>query len=111
MVSWLISWTGTEFIPAYYIMFAALVGMIVMAFVKKTSGKRLRGSPPAVAEESEISGVLKESDDGLWWDEEKRKLNMEIASEDEPYRKVDDNDHENKDEGIVTDNKDDNLDR
>jgi len=36
---------------------------------------------------------------------------MEIASEDEPYREVDDNDHENKGEGIVTDNKDDNLDR
>lgn len=47
-------------------MFAALVGMIVMAFVKETSGKPLRGSPPAVAEESEISDVLKESDDGLW---------------------------------------------
>ncbi|WP_188455733.1 MFS transporter [Virgibacillus oceani] len=91
LVSWLISWTGSQFIPAYYIMFASLVGVVVMTvFVKETSGKPLRGSPPAVADKSEIPDVLEENDDGLWWNEEKGKFNMEVATKDELYMDMDD---------------------
>ena len=115
LVSWLISWTGTQFIPAYYIMFASIVGIVVMTFVKETSGRPLRGSPPAVAKESEIPNVLEESEDGLWWTEEKRKLNMEIAAEDEPYKEVNDSepnvDHDDNGDHIDSENKDNNIDR
>ncbi len=45
VVSWLINLTENRLMPAYYMIFAAVVGMIVVTyFVKDTSGKSLRGS-------------------------------------------------------------------
>ena len=61
LVSWLINATDNRNMPAYYMIFAAVVGMIVVTyFVKDTSGKSLRGSPPAVEEKQEIKEVLEE---------------------------------------------------
>lgn len=74
LVSWLINRTKDQLVPAYYLIFAGVVGMIVVTyFVKDTSGKSLRGSPPAVAGEHEIEEVLEEPEEALWWREEKDK--------------------------------------
>lgn len=74
LVSWLINLTGNRLVPAYYLIFAGVVGMIVVTyFVKETSGKSLRGSPPAVAEQQEIQEVLEEPEKALWWREETNK--------------------------------------
>ncbi len=76
LVSWLINATDNRNMPAYYMIFAAVVGMIVVTyFVKDTSGKSLRGSPPAVEEKQEIKEVLEEPEEALWWREEKDKGN------------------------------------
>src|SRR5699024_10752276 len=68
LVSWLINATDNRNMPVYYMIFAAVVGMIVVTyFVKDTSGKSLRGSPPAVEEKQEIKEVLEEPEEALWW--------------------------------------------
>ncbi|WP_245799203.1 MFS transporter [Virgibacillus siamensis] len=82
LVSWLIAQTSNNMIPAYYMMFACLIGIFVVSkYVKDTSGKPLRGSPPVVEEEEHIDEVLEETDETLWWHEEKDKI--EQRKEDE----------------------------
>ncbi len=89
VVSWLISATMSRMVPAYYIMFASVIGIIIVAFfVVETSGKSLRGQPPAVEEQHEIEDVLEDPEEALWWREEK----SEIAE------RKDDNDQGEKDD-------------
>src|SRR5690606_25987203 len=85
LISWLISLTSIQLIPAYYLIFASLIGIVVVTlFLKNTSGKPLRGSPPAVAEKDEIKEVIEEMDETLWWNDEKQKIDkkIEITNED-----------------------------
>lgn len=75
LVTWLISVTASRLVPAYYIIFSALIGIIVVTyFVKNTSGKALRGSPPAVENKQEAQDIAENSDDYLWWKEEKNEI-------------------------------------
>lgn len=75
VVSWLISVTASRLVPAYYIVFASIIGIIIVAcFVAETSGKSLRGQPPAVEEKHEIQGVLEDPEEALWWREEKNEI-------------------------------------
>jgi len=43
--SGLISWTGDQLMPAYYMIFACLVGLVALRFMPETAGKSLRGNP------------------------------------------------------------------
>ncbi|WP_079529064.1 MFS transporter [Halobacillus hunanensis] len=75
VVSWLISITMSRLVPAYYIIFASIIGIIIVAyFVVETSGKSLRGQPPAVEEKQEVKDVLEDPEEALWWEEEKREI-------------------------------------
>lgn len=75
VVSWMINVTSNRMVPAYYIIFASLIGIVVVSyFVKNTSGRPLRGSPPAVAEKGDIEDVLEEPEEALWWTEEKSQI-------------------------------------
>ncbi|MBS4197805.1 MFS transporter [Lederbergia citri] len=79
LISWLISITANQLIPAYYLIFVSLIGIVVVTlFLKNTSGKPLRGSPPAVAEKHEIKEVIEEMDEALWWSAEKQKIDKKI---------------------------------
>lgn len=79
IVSWLISVTMDRLVPAYYVIFASIVGIIVVTiFLKETSGKALRGSPPAVAEKAEIKEILEEPEEALWWHDEKNEIEERI---------------------------------
>ncbi|MFD1707889.1 MFS transporter [Siminovitchia sediminis] len=83
LISWLISMTANHLIPAYYLIFASVIGIVVVTlFLKNTSGKPLRGSPPAVAEKHEIKEVIEETDRELWWSEEKHKIEEKIEEAD-----------------------------
>lgn len=75
LISWFISVTANQLIPAYYLIFASLIGIVIVSlFLKNTSGKPLRGSPPAVIDEDEIKEVIEETDRELWWTEEEQKI-------------------------------------
>lgn len=75
IVSWLISQTNNRLIPAYYTIFTSIIGIIMVTwFIKETSGKSLRGSPPVVEEYHEIKEILEKPEEALWWHEEKKEI-------------------------------------
>ncbi|WP_327308924.1 MFS transporter [Streptomyces sp. NBC_01298] len=55
VVTALISWSGSNLMPAYYSMGAALVGIIAVACMKETARKPLDGSPPSVETQEEAA--------------------------------------------------------
>src|SRR5699024_10336354 len=95
LIAWLINVTATTLAPAYYIVFASIIGLIVVSiFVKNTSGKPLRGDAPAVEEEEEISEVLEDMDEALWWSEEKQEIDQRIQEYNEENNTEDENENE-----------------
>ncbi|MFB7178170.1 glycine betaine/L-proline transporter ProP [Streptomyces sp. NPDC056257] len=55
VITALIGWTGSNLMPAFYAMGAALVGIIAVACMKETARKPLDGSPPSVETEEEAA--------------------------------------------------------
>lgn len=71
IIAWLVSMTDNSMIPAYYLIAACIVGLIVVSlFVKETAGKSLRGSAPTIEDQSEVDEILKNPVQALWWKEE-----------------------------------------
>ncbi|MFF9209037.1 MULTISPECIES: glycine betaine/L-proline transporter ProP [unclassified Streptomyces] len=60
VVTALISATGSEMMPAYYAMAAALVGVIAVACMKETARRPLDGSPPSVETQEEAERLVTE---------------------------------------------------
>ncbi|MDO4916632.1 MAG: MFS transporter [Rothia sp. (in: high G+C Gram-positive bacteria)] len=58
VVTALQSWWKTDYAGAYYIMFACVVGLIGMFFLKETAGQNLLGSMPAVETEKEATELV-----------------------------------------------------
>ena len=58
VTAWLVERTGDPLVPAYYLMGAAVIGLVTMLFVKETAGLPLRGSPPAVGCRKEAAALL-----------------------------------------------------
>lgn len=84
LIAWLINLTAQQLIPAYYLIFASLIGIVVVTlFLKNTSGKPLRGSQPAVIETPDIEEVIEELEEDLWWAEEKQKIDKKIKESNE----------------------------
>ena len=59
VTAWLVERTGDPLVPAYYLMGAAVIGLITMLFVNETANLPLRGSPPAVGSEEEAHALVK----------------------------------------------------
>jgi MFS transporter, MHS family, proline/betaine transporter len=55
VVTWLISVTDNDLMPAYYSSAAALVGLIAVFFMRETARQPLEGSPPAVSTPEEAA--------------------------------------------------------
>lgn len=60
MIGVLVASTGNTMVPAFYLMGAALLGLISLAFLKETSARPLNGSMPNVETEEEASQLLAE---------------------------------------------------
>ncbi|MFE0175648.1 glycine betaine/L-proline transporter ProP [Streptomyces sp. NPDC059002] len=58
VITSLISLTGTDMIPAYYSMAAALVGVIAVTCMKETAQQPLAGSPPSVGTKEEAAEMV-----------------------------------------------------
>ncbi|WP_434590128.1 glycine betaine/L-proline transporter ProP [Streptomyces sp. A5-4] len=58
VITALISVTGSNLMPAYYCMAAALIGMIAVACMKETAQKPLAGSPPSVETKEEAAELV-----------------------------------------------------
>jgi MHS family proline/betaine transporter-like MFS transporter len=59
VTAWLVERSGDPLVPAYYLMGAAVIGVVTMLFVTETAGLPLRGSPPAVADHAEAREFLR----------------------------------------------------
>ncbi|WP_068088469.1 glycine betaine/L-proline transporter ProP [Novosphingobium rosa] len=69
VTAWLVERTGDPMMPAYYMMGAALIGLVTMLTVRETAGLPLRGSPPAVETRAEALALVI-GDDPVTVDEE-----------------------------------------
>ncbi|MFF7181719.1 glycine betaine/L-proline transporter ProP [Streptomyces sp. NPDC008121] len=58
VITALISATGSNLMPAYYAMAAALVGVVAVACMKETAQKPLEGSPPSVETPEEAAELV-----------------------------------------------------
>ncbi|WP_018569939.1 glycine betaine/L-proline transporter ProP [Streptomyces sp. PsTaAH-124] len=58
VITALISVTGSELMPAYYAMAAALVGVVAVVCMKETARRPLAGSPPSVATPEEAAEMV-----------------------------------------------------
>ncbi len=58
VITALIGVTGSDMMPAYYAMAAALVGVIAVACMKETARQPLEGSPPSVQSEAEAAEIV-----------------------------------------------------
>jgi MHS family proline/betaine transporter-like MFS transporter len=58
VITALISVTGSDMMPAYYSMAAALVGVVAVACMKETAQQPLAGSPPSVQTEEEAAELV-----------------------------------------------------
>jgi MHS family proline/betaine transporter-like MFS transporter len=58
VITALISVTGSDLMPAYYAMAAALVGVVSVACMKETARRPLAGSPPSVATPEEAARLV-----------------------------------------------------
>ncbi|GHB27694.1 MFS transporter [Streptomyces viridiviolaceus] len=58
VITALIGATGSDMMPAYYSMAAALVGVVAVACMKETAQRPLAGSPPSVQTEEEAAALV-----------------------------------------------------
>ncbi|MDX3849134.1 MFS transporter [Streptomyces sp. AK02-01A] len=59
VITALIGLTGSELMPAYYAMAAALVGVVAVLLMAETAGKPLAGSPPSVSTDEEAAELVR----------------------------------------------------
>lgn len=65
VVAWLVESTGGLYIPAYYLMMVALIGLITGLYMKETANKPLRGAHPAASDCTEAKELLQETYDNI----------------------------------------------
>ncbi|MHB1730840.1 MAG: MFS transporter [Leptospirillum sp.] len=78
-----------KFVPAYYLIGAAFIGLVVSLFVKETASRSLRGSTPVVEHSGEIGEVLACQEEAVWWHEEpeaqvQKAMEQERSGKDPP---------------------------
>ncbi|WP_206996829.1 glycine betaine/L-proline transporter ProP [Trinickia mobilis] len=72
VTAWLVETTGNLMMPAYYLMGAAVIGIVSVVALAETAKQPLKGSPPAVATRAEAHALVRqareaeEMDDGVY---------------------------------------------
>ncbi|PLR39641.1 proline/glycine betaine transporter ProP [Chimaeribacter californicus] len=65
IAAWLVESTGDLYMPGYYLMVVAIVGLATGIFMKETANKPLRGATPAASDLSEAKEILREHHDNI----------------------------------------------
>lgn len=78
VAAWLVEATNNIYLPAYYLMCAAVVGLITAFFLPETANKPLRGDTPSASNKTEAKLLLKEAYSHI--EERVDKLDDEILS-------------------------------
>lgn len=61
LAAWLVETTDNIYMPAYYLMIAALIGLVTAFFMKETANKPLRGDTPNASSDAEAEILLQET--------------------------------------------------
>ena len=64
-VAWLVESTNDLYMPAYYLMVFAVVGLVTGLTMKETANKPLRGAAPAASDMEEAKEILQEHHDNI----------------------------------------------
>ena len=65
IAAWLVETTNNLYMPAYYLMVVALIGLATGLFMKETANKPLRGATPAASDRAEAKELLQETYDNI----------------------------------------------
>jgi len=65
LAAWLVESTNNLFMPAYYLMIIAVIGLLTGIFMKETANQPLRGATPAASDLEEARELLQEHHDGI----------------------------------------------
>ncbi|MBT0722225.1 proline/glycine betaine transporter ProP [Tatumella sp. TA1] len=65
IIAWLVEASNNLFMPAYYLMVVAIIGLITGIFMKETANKPLSGATPAASDLNEAREILQEHHDGI----------------------------------------------
>ncbi|KHN62557.1 glycine/betaine ABC transporter [Dickeya fangzhongdai] len=64
-VAWLVESSRNLYMPAYYLMVIAVIGLLTGLFMKETANKPLKGATPAASDLSEAKEILQEHHDNI----------------------------------------------
>ena len=65
IIAWLVEASNNLFMPAYYLMVVAIIGLITGICMKETANKPLIGATPAASDLDEAREILQEHHDGI----------------------------------------------
>ena len=65
LAAWLVETTNDLYMPAYYLMVIAAVGLVTGLTMKETANKPLRGAAPAASDIAEARELLQEHHDNI----------------------------------------------
>lgn len=63
--AWLVEATHNLFMPAYYLMVVAVIGLVTGIYMKETANKPLKGATPAASDRAEAKEILQEHHDNI----------------------------------------------
>ncbi len=75
--AWLVEATNNLYMPAYYLMVVAVVGLITGLYMKETANKPLKGATPAASDLEEAREILQEHHDNI--EQKIEDIDAEIA--------------------------------
>ncbi|VEF11185.1 proline/glycine betaine transporter [Pseudomonas fluorescens] len=78
VVAWLVESTNDLYMPAYYLMVIAVVGLVTGVTMKETANKPLRGAAPAASDLEEAKELLQEHHDNI--EQKIENIDAEIAA-------------------------------
>jgi MHS family proline/betaine transporter-like MFS transporter len=78
VVAWLVESTNELYMPAYYLMVIAVVGLVTGVTMKETANKPLRGAAPAASDLEEAKELLQEHHDNI--EQKIEDIDAEIAA-------------------------------
>jgi MHS family proline/betaine transporter-like MFS transporter len=76
-VAWLVESTNNLYMPAYYLMVVAVIGLITGLTMKETANMPLRGAAPAASDLEEARELLQEHHDTI--EEKIEDIDAQIA--------------------------------
>ncbi|RON44255.1 glycine betaine/L-proline transporter ProP [Pseudomonas frederiksbergensis] len=78
LVAWLVESTNNLYMPAYYLMVIAIVGLVTGITMKETANMPLRGAAPAASDLEEAKELLQEHEDNI--EQKIEDIDAEIAA-------------------------------